>query len=166
MAERGFHVLPQQCEDKFNDLNKRYKKLNDILGRGTSCEVFENPTLLDLMDIYEKSKESVRKILSSKQLFYQEMCSYHNGSRLYIPHEQSIQRSLHLALRHSDALESHESKAYRFESINDAEENDASESQNDNNEEKHLLHEDLGSTKVLVKRKNQASLNIWTLITS
>ncbi|KAJ6287706.1 hypothetical protein OIU77_002445 [Salix suchowensis] len=23
MAERGFHVSPQQCEDKFNDLNKR-----------------------------------------------------------------------------------------------------------------------------------------------
>ncbi|KAG5231008.1 stress response protein [Salix suchowensis] len=27
MAERGFHVSPQQCEDKFNDLNKRYKRV-------------------------------------------------------------------------------------------------------------------------------------------
>ncbi|KAL0384522.1 UNVERIFIED_CONTAM: hypothetical protein Sradi_2846500 [Sesamum radiatum] len=153
MAERGFHVSPQQCEDKFNDLNKRYKKLNDILGRGTSCEVVENPTLLDLMDISAKSKESVRKILSSKQLFYQEMCSYHNGNRLYIPHDQSIQRSLHLALRNSDDLESHESKAYRSDSINDDEEIDASESQNDNNEEKHPMHEDLGSTRVPAKRK-------------
>ncbi|KAK4401918.1 hypothetical protein Sango_0932500 [Sesamum angolense] len=155
MAERGFHVSPQQCEDKFNDLNKRYKKLNDILGRGTSCEVVENPTLLDLMDISAKSKESVRKILSSKQLFYQEMCSYHNGNRLYIPHDQSIQRSLHLALRNSDDLESHESKAYRSDSINDDEEINASENQNDNNEEKHLLHEDLGSTRVPAKRKKQ-----------
>ncbi|KAL0365103.1 UNVERIFIED_CONTAM: hypothetical protein Sangu_0607900 [Sesamum angustifolium] len=95
MAERGFHVSPQQCEDKFNDLNKR----------------------------------------------------------LYIPHDQSIQRSLHLALRNSDDLESHESKAYRSDSINDDEEINASESQNDNNEEKHLLHEDLGSTRVPAKRK-------------
>ncbi|KAF9605056.1 hypothetical protein IFM89_013726 [Coptis chinensis] len=36
MAERGYYVSPQQCEDKFNDLNKRYKRLTDILGRGTS----------------------------------------------------------------------------------------------------------------------------------
>ncbi|KAH0916218.1 hypothetical protein HID58_030664 [Brassica napus] len=47
MSERGYHVSPQQCEDKFNDLNKRYKKLNDMLGRGTSCQVVENPKLLD-----------------------------------------------------------------------------------------------------------------------
>ncbi|GAU50351.1 hypothetical protein TSUD_288020 [Trifolium subterraneum] len=47
MAERGYRVSPQQCEDKFNDLNKRYKKLNDMLGRGTSCQVVENPALLD-----------------------------------------------------------------------------------------------------------------------
>ncbi|KAH0884542.1 hypothetical protein HID58_060638 [Brassica napus] len=29
LFERGYHVSPQQCEDKFNDLNKRFKKLND-----------------------------------------------------------------------------------------------------------------------------------------
>ncbi|KAF1880639.1 hypothetical protein Lal_00011698 [Lupinus albus] len=74
MAERGYHVSPQQCEDKFNDLNKRYKKLNDMLGRGTSCQVVENPALLDLIDyLSEKEKDDVHKILSSKHLFYEEL---------------------------------------------------------------------------------------------
>ncbi|KAF9591737.1 hypothetical protein IFM89_006083 [Coptis chinensis] len=36
MMEKGFSVSPQQCEDKFNDLNKRYKRVNDILGKGTA----------------------------------------------------------------------------------------------------------------------------------
>ncbi|MFS7912746.1 hypothetical protein Hanom_Chr02g00133491 [Helianthus anomalus] len=44
MAERGHFLSPQQCEDKFNDLNKWYRRLNEILGRGTSCEVVENPS--------------------------------------------------------------------------------------------------------------------------
>ena len=103
MAERGFFVSPQQCEDKFNDLNKRYKKLNDILGRGTSCQVVEKPALLDMMDhLSEKTKDEVRKILSSKHLFYEEMCSYHNGNRLHLPHDPALQRSLQLALRSRD----------------------------------------------------------------
>ncbi|CAN1130185.1 hypothetical protein LINPERPRIM_LOCUS13079 [Linum perenne] len=103
MAERGFHVSPQQCEDKFNDLNKRYKKLNDMLGRGTSCQVVENPALLDVIDyLSEKEKDDVRKILSSKHLFYEEMCSYHNGNRLHLPHDPALQRSLQLALRSRD----------------------------------------------------------------
>ncbi|CAF1919427.1 unnamed protein product [Brassica napus] len=29
LFERGYHVSPQLCEDKFNDLNKRFKKLNE-----------------------------------------------------------------------------------------------------------------------------------------
>ncbi|KAJ0805353.1 putative myb/SANT-like DNA-binding domain 4 [Helianthus annuus] len=33
MAERGHFVSLQQCEDKFNDLNKWYKRLNEIFGR-------------------------------------------------------------------------------------------------------------------------------------
>ncbi|KAL6338042.1 hypothetical protein AAG906_010608 [Vitis piasezkii] len=33
MISKGCFVSPQQCEDKFNDLNKRYKRLNEILGR-------------------------------------------------------------------------------------------------------------------------------------
>lgn len=103
MAERGHFVSPQQCEDKFNDLNKRYKRLNEILGRGTSCEVVENPKLLDVMDyISEKAKEEVRKILSSKHLHYEEMCSYHNGNRLHLPPDPELQHSLHLALRSRD----------------------------------------------------------------
>ncbi|KAI4322083.1 hypothetical protein L6164_021805 [Bauhinia variegata] len=83
MISKGCHVSPQQCEDKFNDLNKRYKRLNDILGRGTSCRVFENPALLDSMpNLSAKAKDDVRKILSSKHLFYKEMCAYHNGQRI------------------------------------------------------------------------------------
>ncbi|KAG6427485.1 hypothetical protein SASPL_111730 [Salvia splendens] len=54
MMERGFYVSPQQCEDKFNDLNKRYKRVNDILGKGTSCRVVENQSLLDSMDLAPK----------------------------------------------------------------------------------------------------------------
>ncbi|XP_058779063.1 uncharacterized protein LOC131653044 [Vicia villosa] len=103
MAERGYRVSPQQCEDKFNDLNKRYKRLNDMLGRGTSCQVVENPALLDVIDfLNEKEKDDVRKILNSKQLFYEEMCSYHNCNRLHLPHDPALQRSLQIALRNRD----------------------------------------------------------------
>ncbi|CAM8948597.1 unnamed protein product [Rhodiola kirilowii] len=122
MAERGFYVSPQQCEDKFNDLNKRYKRLNDILGRGTSCQVVEKPELLDLMDhLSEKSKEDVRKILSSKHLFYEEMCSYHNGNRLHLPHDPALQRSLQLAL---ESREISETSDGRMKSNDDYDEND------------------------------------------
>lgn len=83
MISKGCHVSPQQCEDKFNDLNKRYKRLNDILGRGTSCRVVENPALMDSMPhLSSKVKDDVRKILSSKHLFYKEMCAYHNGQTI------------------------------------------------------------------------------------
>ncbi|GAV63325.1 Myb_DNA-bind_4 domain-containing protein [Cephalotus follicularis] len=83
MMSKGCHVSPQQCEDKFNDLNKRYKRLNDILGRGTSCRVVENPSLMDTMThLSAKAKDDVKKILSSKHLFYKEMCAYHNGQRI------------------------------------------------------------------------------------
>ena len=34
MLEKGCYVSPQQCEDEFNDLNRRYKRLNEILGTG------------------------------------------------------------------------------------------------------------------------------------
>ncbi|KAE8668668.1 ADP/ATP carrier 2 isoform 1 [Hibiscus syriacus] len=82
VGDDGSHVSPQQCEDKFNDLNKRYKKLNDILGRETSC-VVENPSVMDSMPhLLRKAKEDVKKILSSKHLFYQEMCAYHNGQSI------------------------------------------------------------------------------------
>ncbi|XP_058072090.1 uncharacterized protein LOC131221028 [Magnolia sinica] len=88
MMERGCYVSPQQCEDKFNDLNKRYKRLNEILGCGTTCRVVENPSLLDSMShLSAKMKEDVRKILSSKHLFYREMCAYHTGQRICDTHE-------------------------------------------------------------------------------
>ena len=79
MMEKGFYVSPQQCEDKFNDLNKRYKRVNDILGKGTACRVVENQTLLESMDLSPKMKEEVRKLLNSKHLFFREMCAYHNS---------------------------------------------------------------------------------------
>jgi hypothetical protein len=80
MFERGFNVSPQQCEDKFNDLNKRYKRVNDILGRGTACKVVENQSLLDSMDhLSPKMKDEVKKLLNSKHLFFREMCAYHNS---------------------------------------------------------------------------------------
>ncbi|KAE9612354.1 hypothetical protein Lal_00014153 [Lupinus albus] len=79
MMEKGFYVSPQQCEDKFNDLNKRYKRVNDILGKGTACRVVENQNLLDTMELEPKMKEEVRKLLNSKHLFFREMCAYHNS---------------------------------------------------------------------------------------
>lgn len=132
MAERGYHVSPQQCEDKFNDLNKRYKKLNDMLGRGTSCQVVENPALLDVIDyLSEKEKDDVRKILSSKHLFYEEMCSYHNGNRLHLPHDPALQRSLHLALRNRD---DHDSDDIRRSHLDDHDEDDQDEEINDHDD--------------------------------
>ncbi|XP_044473670.1 stress response protein NST1-like [Mangifera indica] len=79
MMEKGFYVSPQQCEDKFNDLNKRYKRVNEILGKGTACRVVENQSLLDNMDLSPKMKEEVKKLLNSKHLFFREMCAYHNS---------------------------------------------------------------------------------------
>ncbi|CAI0469417.1 unnamed protein product [Linum tenue] len=79
MMEKGYYVSPQQCEDKFNDLNKRYKRVNDILGRGTACKVVENQSLLETMDLSPKMKDEVKKLLSSKHLFFREMCAYHNS---------------------------------------------------------------------------------------
>ncbi|GAA0173149.1 hypothetical protein LIER_26824 [Lithospermum erythrorhizon] len=80
MMERGFYVSPQQCEDKFNDLNKRYKRVNDIVGKGTACKVVENQALLETMvHISPKMKEEVKKLLNSKHLFFKEMCAYHNS---------------------------------------------------------------------------------------
>ncbi|KAL6141849.1 hypothetical protein ACLB2K_060135 [Fragaria x ananassa] len=79
MMEKGFYVSPQQCEDKFNDLNKRYKRVNDILGKGTACKVVENQGLLEKMELSSKMKEEVKKLLNSKHLFFREMCAYHNS---------------------------------------------------------------------------------------
>ncbi|XP_073014035.1 uncharacterized protein [Typha latifolia] len=86
MMEKGFYVSPQQCEDKFNDLNKRYKRVNELLGKGTACRVVENQALLDTMDhLSPKAKEEARKLLNSKHLFFREMCAYHNAGAPTIP---------------------------------------------------------------------------------
>ncbi|KAK4378625.1 hypothetical protein RND71_000487 [Anisodus tanguticus] len=99
MTERGHHVSPQQCEDKFNDLNKKFKRLNDVLGRGTACNVVENPVLLETMDLSYNLKEEMSKLIGSKQLFYQEMCSYNNRNRLFLPHDLEVQQSVQLAVK-------------------------------------------------------------------
>lgn len=99
MAERGHRVSPQQCEDKFNDLNKKFKRLNDVLGRGTACHVVENPVFLETMDLSYDLKEEMNKLLGSRQLFYPEMCSYNNRNRLFLPHDQEVQQSVFLAVK-------------------------------------------------------------------
>jgi hypothetical protein len=83
MMDNGFLVSPQQCEDKFNDLNKRYKRVVDLLGRGRACRVVENPALLDAIDDLTP-KDEARKLLSSKHLFFQEMCAYHNSGAPHV----------------------------------------------------------------------------------
>ncbi|KAL6658388.1 hypothetical protein ACP70R_003974 [Stipagrostis hirtigluma subsp. patula] len=136
MGERGCHVSPQQCEDKFNDLNKRYKRLTDILGRGTACNVVANPTLLDSMNLSDKMKDDAKKILSSKHLFYEEMCSYHNNNRVNLPEDPALQHSLQLALR---CKEEHDP---RRDASGDADEDDQSVDSDyeENDEEHHPVH--------------------------
>jgi hypothetical protein len=97
MMEKGFYVSPQQCEDKFNDLNKRYKRVNDILGKGTACKVVENQNLLDTMDLAPKMKEEVRKLLNSKHLFFREMCAYHNSCGHGVVANQSPETGIGIA---------------------------------------------------------------------
>ncbi|OEL26725.1 hypothetical protein BAE44_0012258 [Dichanthelium oligosanthes] len=93
MTERGFFVSPQQCEDKFNDLNKRYKRLTEILGRGRACQIVEKPALLEQVSLSGKLKEEAKKHLSSKHLHYEEMCSYHNHNRQCLLDDPVLQTS-------------------------------------------------------------------------
>ncbi|XP_068663217.1 uncharacterized protein [Aristolochia californica] len=120
MMEKGFYVSPQQCEDKFNDLNKRYKRVNDILGKGTACRVVENQSLLDTFDhISPKTKEEVRKLLNSKHLFFREMCAYHsscaNNSAAAAHQSESVGATLDSSLQHQQPPQrcSHEAKGER-----------------------------------------------------
>lgn len=99
MAERGYCVSPQQCEDKYNDLNKKFRRLNDVLGRGTACNVVQNPMLLERMDLSYDLKDEMSKLLGSRQLFYEEMCSYSNRNRLCLPHDPEVQQSVLRAVR-------------------------------------------------------------------
>lgn len=131
MMSNGCHVSPQQCEDKFNDLNKRYKKLNDILGRGTSCAVVENPVLMDSMpQLSAKAKDTVKKILNSKHLFYREMCAYHNGQK--IPDCNDLEFPAH-----SSPVAALCAKDHNGSQGDEAEENDESDDDDDESDDNH-----------------------------
>jgi hypothetical protein len=145
MGERGCSVSPQQCEDKFNDLNKRYKRLTDILGRGTACTIVDNPALLDRMNnLSDKMKEDARKILNSKHLFYEEMCSYHNNNRVSLPEDLALQHSLQVALR---CKEEHDP---RRDASGDAEEDEQSADSDyeEHDEEHHTVHTNTRGTSM------------------
>lgn len=145
MGERGCSVSPQQCEDKFNDLNKRYKRLTDILGRGTACTIVDNPALLDRMNnLSDKMKEDARKILNSKHLFYEEMCSYHNNNRVNLPEDLALQHSLQVALR---CKEEHDP---RRDASGDAEEDEhsADSDYEEHDEEHHTVHTNTRGTSM------------------
>lgn len=145
MAERNCCVSPQQCEDKFNDLNKRYKRLIEILGRGTSCKVVENPALLDFMHhLSGKVKDDVRKILSSKHLHYEEMCSYHNKNRLHLPADPEVQRSVQLLLKTSDDRGT--KKAAR-DDWDECDRDEDSDDREDDPEDNDTLFRDIGGSK-------------------
>ncbi|RCV06453.1 hypothetical protein SETIT_1G163600v2 [Setaria italica] len=101
MTERGFAASPQQCADKFHDLNKRYKRVTEILGWGTACKIVEKPALLEQMNISEKLKEEARKHLSSKNLHYEQMCSYHNHNRVSLLDDPVLQKMLRRMARGS-----------------------------------------------------------------
>nr|CAD1817997.1 unnamed protein product [Ananas comosus var. bracteatus] len=69
----------------------------------SAAVVVENPALLECMNhLSDKTKNLVRKILSSKHLFYEEMCSYHNGNRLRLKADPALLQSLKMALGSAD----------------------------------------------------------------
>ncbi|KAL8222710.1 hypothetical protein R6Q57_020109 [Mikania cordata] len=96
MNERGFNVSPQQCEEKFRDLNNKYKQMIGLLGRATSCNVVENPILLGSINMPENKKQEVRKLLNSEHFLYREMCSFHHGNRMFLPHDWELRRAVFL----------------------------------------------------------------------
>ncbi|KAI3755264.1 hypothetical protein L1987_55060 [Smallanthus sonchifolius] len=62
--------------------------------RATSCNVVENPTLLDSINMPENKKEEAKKLLQSEQFLYREMCSFHHGNRMFLPHDWELRRSV------------------------------------------------------------------------
>ncbi|CAI0469568.1 unnamed protein product [Linum tenue] len=134
MMEKGYYVSPQQCEDKFNDLNKRYKRVNDILGRGTACKVVENQSLLETMDLSPKMKDEVKKLLSSKHLFFREMCAYHNSPQLQQQQQQKCAHSENSG--HGPAPNSHEDD----DEDSDDDDDDDDDEYNEEEEFEHSSH--------------------------
>lgn len=102
----------------------------------------ENPALLDRMDnLSDKLKDDARKILSSRHLFYEEMCSYHNNNRISLPEDPALQRSLQFALRCKE-----ENDMMRGAS-GDADEDDQSSDsdyEEDNDEDHQVAHSNKG----------------------
>ena len=92
--QEGFPASPQQCEDKFHDLNKKYRRVIEILGLGTACKFVKNPALLEGADLPVKAKEKAKKLLSSKHLHFEQMCSYHNRNRACLLDDPVLQKML------------------------------------------------------------------------
>lgn len=148
MMEKGCSVSPQQCEDKFNDLNKRYKRLNDILGRGTTCRVVENPALLDTMPhLSAKTKEDVRKLLGSKHLFYKEMCTYHKCNQFHMPLELDSQSCMQSSMLAKNR-EGNESCGLMKEENEDGEEDDEENDDEDDEDDADGDDENEGDVEV------------------
>ncbi|KAI3696975.1 hypothetical protein L6452_29645 [Arctium lappa] len=138
MVSNGCRVSPQQCEDKFNDLNKRYKRLNDMLGWGTSCRVVENPSLMESMPrLSAKTKEDVKKILNSKHLFYPEMCAYHNGQRIPNCTELDLMQVREIPVVGQCSKENNRSS-------DEGEDNDGSDDDDDDSDREDDEHENVG----------------------
>ncbi|KAJ1254505.1 hypothetical protein BS78_K043200 [Paspalum vaginatum] len=89
-------------------------------------------------NLSDKMKDDAKKILSSKHLFYEEMCSYHNKNRLNLPEDNALQHSLLLALR---CKEEHEP---RREAGGDANDDQSDDSDYEDDDEEHPpLHTDM-----------------------
>ncbi|KAI3894710.1 hypothetical protein MKW92_020216 [Papaver armeniacum] len=96
-----------------------------------------------MMDhLSEKAKEDVKKIMSSKHLFYEEMSSYHNGNHLHLPSDPALQRSLQLSLRSRDDHDNHDSRRNLQEDFNDDDDQHGEVDHDDEADENHNLHED------------------------
>ena len=161
MISKGCHVSPQQCEDKFNDLNKRYKRLNEILGRGTTCRVVENPVLMDSMPhLSAKAKDDVRKILGSKHLFYKEMCAYHNGQRIPNCQDLDLQGcSLPLERSSKDNNGSGEDEA---EGNGDSDDGDDDDGESDNEENNNADEDGERVGQLCEGRVNDEHAHLWS----
>ncbi|XBI62682.1 hypothetical protein VPH35_043251 [Triticum aestivum] len=83
----GPHATTHQRKGKWRSMSwamvekgcKRCKRVVELLGRGTACNLVTNPALLDTMgELTAKAREEARKMLRSKRLLFREMCNCHN----------------------------------------------------------------------------------------
>ncbi|OEL16085.1 hypothetical protein BAE44_0022897 [Dichanthelium oligosanthes] len=81
-------------------------------------------------------KDDAKKILNSKHLFYQEICSYHNNNRDHLPEDHALQNSLLHALR---CKEEHDPR--RDASVDADEDDQTADSDHEENDEgQHPAH--------------------------